>query len=122
MSHGPMLQLKRSLAAWGTTSFDAVLKDEIEGLDCAALPLQQGLERSSYVTDSGFSVTVLSAADEPDLIRARIGVFYTGVVAGCSCADDPTPVEGQTEYCELQLDIEKATAGTNITLLDREAG
>lgn len=116
-----MVKLTRSLAAWGTTSFYAILKDELEALDSAALPLQQALARSSYVTDSGFSVTIISVAEERDKIRAKIGVFYTGIVAGCSCADDPTPVDQQTEYCELRLEIEKATAATRVTLLDRGA-
>ena len=45
------------------------------------------------------------------------GIFYTGVVAGCSCADDPTPVEEQHEYCEVLIEINRATAEAVIRLL-----
>jgi hypothetical protein len=43
------------------------------------------------------------------VIRARVGVFFSGIVAGCRCADDPTPVEPQDEYCEFQFEIDRAT-------------
>jgi hypothetical protein len=46
-----------------------------------------------------------------------VGVFFSGIITGCSCADDPTPVETQNEYCELLFAIDKATAETTITLL-----
>jgi hypothetical protein len=60
---------------------------------------------------------IISAADEGNTIRARAGIFYTGIIAGCSCADDPTPVNEENEYCEVQLDIDKATAATTVILL-----
>jgi hypothetical protein len=40
------------------------------------------------------------------------------VIAGCSCADDPTPTNELDEFCELQLDIDKLTAVATVTLLD----
>lgn len=64
---------------------------------------------------------VLGASDDPGFIHARVGVFFTGIIAGCSCADDPTPVDTQNEYCELRLTIAKATAEAAVTpLADRE--
>jgi hypothetical protein len=38
-----MLRLSKSLNAWGTPDFAGILKEEIEQLDAAQLPLQQGL-------------------------------------------------------------------------------
>ena len=43
--------------------------------------------------------------------------FDTSLIAGCSCADDPTPVEPQPEYCEVELQIEKATGLTAIVFV-----
>ena len=60
---------------------------------------------------------IISVADEGSIIRAMAGIFYTGIIAGCSCADDPTPVNEESEYCEVQLDIDKATAETTVVLL-----
>jgi hypothetical protein len=53
---------------------------------------------------------ILGASESDGHIRARTGVFFSGIDAGCSCADDPTPVEAQQEYCELEVDIDQATA------------
>ncbi len=82
------------------------------------LPLQQGLKAGSYILDEQRSVMVLSVVDDGDLIRARVGVLYSGVIAGCSCADDPTPVEAANEYCELWLALDKRTGAGDVGLVD----
>jgi hypothetical protein len=112
-----MSRLPKSLHAWETPEFLNVLKHEIEQLDAGELPLQQGLSSSSYVTDRPFQAMIISVAEEAGLIRAKAGIFYTGVIAGCSCADDPTPIDEQTEYCVVQVDIDRTTAEATITLL-----
>lgn len=108
-----MIRLSASVAAWGTPAFDEILKGEIEGLG-DRLPLQQGLSQGSYSKGEGLSAMIIKVDDEPGLIRVKAGVFYTAIIAGCSCADDPTPVEDLPEYCELRLDIDKRTAETRI--------
>jgi len=112
-----MIRLPNALNAWGTPAFEAILKQEIEQLDAAQLPLQQGLAVSSQVTDRPFQAMVIAAHEASGVIRVKTGIFYTGVIAGCSCADDPTPIDEQNEYCVLQLDIDRATADTTVTLL-----
>lgn len=104
------MHLPNALHAWKSPAFAAVLKDELEALGGAELPLQQGLTTTSMVSDAPIQVMVLGAAEEPDRLCVRVGVFFAGIVAGCSCADDPTPIEPQPEYCELLLVIDKATA------------
>jgi hypothetical protein len=113
-----MLRLPGSLKAWGRPDFDSVLKQEIEQLDPGLLPLQQGLARSSYALGEGFGVAIKRVCDEAGRIRVRIGVFFSGVIAGCSCADDPTALEAQPEYCEMELVIDKRTAETTVSLLE----
>ena len=112
-----MIRLTRSLNAWGTPEFRDVLKQEIEQLDAALLPLQQGLAASSHVTDRPFQAMIIGASADAGRIRVKAGVFYTGVIAGCSCADDPTPIDEQNEYCVVQLDIDRKTAETTVMLL-----
>lgn len=113
-----MARLNSSLKAWDTPDFGRVFKKEAGQLGIGALPLQEGLSRSSHVSGDQYEVVVLGAMEEPTRIKVKAGVFYQGIIAGCSCADDPTPVDEQTEYCVLQFDIDKRTAETAVTLLD----
>ena len=117
MSDLPLIRFSRALNAWGTPEFKGILKQEIEQLTVDQLPLQQGLTTGSHALDNKLRAMIISVADEGSLIRARAGIFYTGIIAGCSCADDPTAVNEESEYCEVQLDIDKATAGTTVVLL-----
>lgn len=113
-----MITLPESCSAWGTPQFEAVLKRELEELPVGQLPLQQGLAVGSYVLDEKRGVLILSVVDGGDLIRARVGVLYSGVIAGCSCADDPTPVEATNEYCELWLTLDKHSGVGDVNLVD----
>ena len=106
-----------ALRAWGTPDFNRILKTEIEQLDASQLPLQQGLSIGSYALDNKLDVIVIGAAEKEDHIRAKVGIFYTSIIAGCSCADDPTPIDENNEYCVMQVDIDPITAEAALTLL-----
>lgn len=112
-----MIRFAKSLAAWGTPQFRDILKHEIEQLDPVQLPLQAGLSTASHALDKGVTAMVLGVNEEAGVLRARAGIFYSGVIAGCSCADDPTPVDEHTEYCEVQFDIDKSTAEASVALI-----
>jgi hypothetical protein len=112
-----MITLKDSLQAWGTTEFNQRFKAEVEHLPADELPLQQALQHTSYVSSDPFSVMILSASDEPNLIHVKAGAFYSGIIAGCSCVDDPTPMSTIAEHCELQFDIDKRSGQATVTLL-----
>jgi hypothetical protein len=87
-----MPKLVDSLQAWGTPGFNPALKNEIKQLDTSQLPLQQGLTTGSYALDNILDVIVIGAAETEGHLRVKVGVFYTSIIAGCSCADDPTPL------------------------------
>jgi len=112
-----MILLTESLKAWKTPAFESTLKEELEGLDAAVLPLQQGLAHSSYALVGKFQVMIITVSEDSDLIRAKTGIFYSGLIPGCSCADDPTPDTEYSEYCELGFDINIKTADTKVMLL-----
>ena len=112
-----MIRLTNALTAWGTPEFEDILRTEVEQIDPRELPLQQGLSTSSHVTDSKHTVMILSVSEEAGVVRARAGIFYSGIIAGCSCADDPTPLDEHNEYCEVQLEINTTTAETTVALL-----
>lgn len=113
-----MIRLTKTLNAWGTPGFEDMFKGEVEQLDADRLPLQQALSTSSHVTDSQRTVTIIRTSEDEDLIHIKAGIFYSGIIAGCSCADDPTPIDEQNEYCVVHIDIHKQTAEATITLLD----
>ena len=111
-----MIRLEKTLSAWGTPDFEAVLKQEIAQLGDDQLPLQRGLSTGNYVTADPITVMINSVAEMENVIRVKAGIFYQGVLGGCSCADDPTPTSESNEYCEVQLDIDKTTSETSIAL------
>lgn len=111
-----MIQLDNVLQAWGKPEFEALLKQEL-ARQAGLLPLQQGLSCSSSVADTPITAVILGMADLGDVIRVKAGIFYEGLVGGCSCAGDPTIDSEYTEYCEVQLDIDKATAAAAVVLL-----
>lgn len=112
-----MIRLPESLHAWNTPEFAAALKRELEA-QAPQLPLQGAVAATSMALDDAVAVMLIGATEEGAAIRARVGVFFAGIVAGCSCADDPTPVEPQNEYCELLLTIDKATGEAVAAIAD----
>ncbi|TNF93958.1 MAG: hypothetical protein EP297_12235 [Gammaproteobacteria bacterium] len=115
--NNPKVFLTDSLNAWKTPAFKEILKEEIERLGSGVLPLQQALSQGNYAKEDDFTVVVLNFSEDADCVHAKTGIFYSGIIAGCSCADDPTTVDEHTEYCEVQFDIDKATSETTVTLL-----
>ena len=111
-----MIRLEHSLRAWETPEFETVLKQEL-ARQADMLPLQQGLATGNYVADVPVTVIINSVSDAGQTIRVQAGIFYQGVIGGCSCADDPTPDSEINEYCEVRLDIDKASASARINLI-----
>jgi hypothetical protein len=115
------MRLPDTLADWGTPRFESTLKAELALLGPTELPLQAGLRASSQVAASPPEAILLRCEEYRDGLRIEAGVFYTGIIAGCSCADDPTPVDEQTEYCRVLLEIERPHGHTRIRLLEDDA-
>lgn len=113
-----MIRLEKALHAWKTPGFEAILKQEIAQLGHDRLPLQQGLSFGNHVAATPITVMINSVVEMEDVIRVRAGVLYQSIIAGCSCADDPTPISEMNEYCEMLLDIDKKSASAVITLVD----
>ena len=112
-----MIKLIKTLQAHNSESCKQIAKIEIENISSDLLPLQQGLSLSSYVGNSPFKAIILNITNEDGLV-VKAGIFYTGIIAGCSCSDDPSPTDEQNEYCELLFKINKDTAVTSVKLLE----
>jgi hypothetical protein len=111
------IRFAKTPAAWGTPAFREVAKAEIEALDTDLLPLQAGLARSSHVAAGKVSAVILGGVAEAGCLRLKAGLFYAGIIAGCSCADDPTPVDEITEYCEVEFRVDVQTGEASVTLI-----
>ena len=112
-----MIKLTKSLAAWSRPEFVTVFKQEVAGLDTNQLPLQAALAHSSHVAGVEFEPVILASEETETSLRIKAGIFFSGLIAGSCCADDPSPACEQTEYCELQFIISKVSADTRIVLL-----
>ncbi len=113
-----MIKFGKSVKACQSPAFNDIFKAELEQLDAGLLPLQDGLSQSSYVSDRPFQVIVLSVVDDAETVRVKAGVFYTGLIPGCACADDPTPEDEYTEYCEVFVEIDKETCEAGIQMVE----
>ncbi len=110
------LHLPELVAAWDRPDFDTVLAARLAALGQPALPLQAGLRHGNYALDAPLSVVPLRRERRGDRLWLRARLFYTSVIAGCSCADDPTPVDTLTESCEIELSLDPASGAAQITL------
>ena len=112
-----MFNLPQSLKAWNSKNFNSTLNQEVRDLDSTLLPLQQGLQYSSYVIADRLAVMVLNTQQDALCITVKAGLAYNGIIAGCSCSDDPTPIDETNEYCEVLLSINKKTGEATVELL-----
>lgn len=110
------MKLPELVLSWGTDGFSEELKSAIESMDGKTLKLQQGLERSSVASDDGLKAMVLSSHETAECIECKVGVFYSGFIAGCACDDDPTPQEAIPEYVDLRVRISLEDGSTNVAL------
>jgi hypothetical protein len=107
------LHLLAALAAWGAAGFQTVLKRELES-HAAALPLQQCVAMGGVADASNLAVSVFSAREDEQTIHVEVGVFFTEIVAGCNCGDDPVELHA---YCVMRVSIDKTSARTRIEVL-----
>lgn len=109
-----MLQLQQSMQNWHSDQFAQVFKAELKQQDKNDLPLQQNLSYSSYVSDEPVSAVILKRHESDDCYIVEASIFYSGIIAGCSCADDPTPLDLQNEACDLTFYIDRHNGQTRV--------
>lgn len=110
---GVNLHLPEALAAWGTPAFQSTLKRELES-QAAALPLQQGVAQGGVADGSNLAISVFGTREDERAVHAEVGVFFSEVVAGCNCGDDPMELHA---YCVMQVSISKAGSGAAVRVL-----
>lgn len=111
-----MAKLDNAMRHWNTGEFTGALVRELQGLHPDTLLLHKAGNWGGPRDSDSFNVTVLSITDDKQRVYARIGVFFTEIIAGCSCGDEPAPTNG---YCELLLKINKSTAETQVEIVQQ---
>jgi len=109
-----VIKLTASLSNWGGDGFARTLKTELEGLIMGSLPLEKATTQGGQVDDSEISVTVIDAFDRETSIQAKVGVFFSEIVGGCSCGDEPV---AENAYCEILVSIDKRTAVAEFSVI-----
>jgi len=106
-----MPKFTNALRDWTTDSFKQTLKKEIENLKTGTLPLEHGILQGGHIDDSNITATILNSTENSSIIKTRAGIFFTEVVGGCNCNDDPIEINA---YCEIRISIDKTTANAGI--------
>ena len=96
------LELPETLAALDTPAFAETLQRELTA-QVDRLPLQESLQRTDRALTDDIRIVPLRVEKGEGAVRIRVGIFYQGILAGSCCADDPTPVEPEVEYCEFTI-------------------
>ena len=109
------LRLVAALRDWDTPRFEQSLKHALEQLAPADLPLSRAGNAGGLIEDNRLVVTVISTDAALQAIHVRLGIFFSELVGGCSCGDEPF---SQPVYCELQVSIDRQTAEASFEMLD----
>lgn len=105
--HRNVINLQNVMDSWGTTVFENCLIDEIMALKTGVLPLQQCLRQGDMAAEQANKVSVLSCDETDESIRVKLAVFFTEIISGCSCGDEPAMLDG---YGEVVLIIDKQSS------------
>ena len=97
-------------------SFETALKQELENLPAGTLPLEKGTSRGGFVDDSDISVTVIKVEQNENGIQAKVGVFFTEIIVGCGCGDDPMP---ENAYCEMLVSIDRTASAAEFEVIQQ---
>ena len=81
------------------------------------LPLQARGMQNGLVDDADLSLTILQCLETREGLKIKAGVFFSEIIGGCSCGDEPA---AENAYCEIWVCIQKKTAEASIILAENE--
>ena len=96
--------LECCLSACDEKSLAQTIARALEALPPGELPLQACCSQGGWVDDSQLAVSVLELRPDTHCVVARVGVFFTELVGGCNCHDDPAQVNA---YGVFEIRIER---------------
>lgn len=114
-----MPTLSLTLGCGNAETLSAQLKTQLEALPINDLALHQATTQGGAIADKPISISILNITESNTTIQVRAGMFFTEVVGGCNCHDDPVEYNG---YGITQITIDRQTGNADIQLLtDDEA-
>lgn len=99
-----MIEMPASNRHLGTGEFAAILRQALASLPECDLPFAG--DHGGRLEPGSIGVTILSMCAVDTWIEARIGVFFSETVGGCSCGEEPFISHG---YRELGLRLHRAS-------------
>ena len=89
------------------SELQAAFKQAAQFLDAEQLNLQQVVSQGSMALNEDIEVMLLATEQNDQQLIIKAGIFYRSLIAGCNCADDPSPVDTLQEYCEARFIIDR---------------
>jgi hypothetical protein len=114
MNAAAKVRLRSRPGDWGPAGRSEALKREILALPSDSLPLQLAVTHGGVVLGGVEDATVLSIEPQGTSLTARVGIFFTETVGGCSCGEDPFTADG---YCELCIRMDEGSVEAEIRLI-----
>ena len=108
-------RLRECIDIEDTRDLEHCLVSAIKALPRGSLPLQACCEQGGLADDHVISVSLLDMQHGRERIVARVGVFFTEVVGGCNCHDDPLEAN---RYCVLEVVIARPHGDAEFTPLE----
>jgi hypothetical protein len=109
----PAATFRKCLEAKDSSDLAQELCSTLKALPSGTLPLEAGRSQGGMVDDRDIAATVLGMEQTADHLLARVGVFFTEVVGGCNCNEEPIEVNA---YCLLEVRIDRATGNGQFTV------
>ncbi len=97
--------LGRCLACGDDAALRRCLTRLLNTLPPGSLPLHQCRTHGGLIDEAQRTISVLGCAPTAWGIRVRAGVFFSEIVGGCNCADDPV---AHNAYGVLRIDLHHA--------------
>jgi len=94
------------LNSWDSEFFSKNLINEIMALKTGVLPLQHGLTQGDMAAEQPSKISLLKRHETENEYIVKLAVYFTEIISGCSCGDEPATLNG---YCEMLLTMNKKT-------------
>jgi len=107
-----VLRLEPRLFDGDAQELGQILLCALQALPPGSLPLGTSCRQGGMVDEGDLAFSVLSLDASAGRITARVGVFFSEVVGGCNCNDDPVAFSA---YGVLRVAIDRGTGVTAIS-------
>jgi hypothetical protein len=105
------LELATTPADLGSDGLAQTLRRAILALPPESPLLKLAASHGGIIQDGVRDATVLRIARQGTSTTARVGIFFTEVVGGCSCGDEPFTADG---YCELLIRVQEGRSEAEV--------